>query len=341
MGLSRVLQRLYVKVYVGIIVSSDKIDVLIVSCKGEVCEKNRVEFEASSTTADIHDFIAKAIAESPFYYIAVLNNSINQGALPLCDTKKAMDFEDISLSKTLCIDNNYMLYSSKYELDAIEKKFKSFGVDYIFSPFSLLMRIFKEKINAPSQLYLLIQNDYLTLAVIKNKKLLFGAYDLVTVKSSSSEFDDKAQSEEEVVFDLEEDDGISIDDLDALDDLSDLDDLQDLDAISDLDDFSDETVDISQAQESEEESEEESEFEDFGEDYSRFKMITSRLQEYYEDSRYQNEFVETIYIADCSDSCVDLKRYLEEELFLSVIIRKVTLNEELVSLTQEEVSDAS
>ena len=70
-------------------------------------------------------------------------------------------------------------------------------------------------------------------------------------------------------------------------------------------------------------------------------MIATRLQEYYEDSRYQNEFVESIYIADCSDSCVDLKRYLEEELFLSVVIRKVTLNEELVALTQEEVRDAS
>jgi len=341
MGLSSVLQRLYVKVYVGIIVSTDKIDVLIASCKGDVCEKNRVEFEASSTTSDIHDFIAKAIAETPFYYIAVLNNSINQGALPVCDTKKAMDFEDISLSKTLCIDNNYLLYSSKYELDAITKNFKSFGVDFIFSPFTLLIRIFKEKMNSSAQLYLLIQNDYLTLAVIDNHKLLFGSYDVVMMGSSESEFDDKGEDEEDVVFDLEEEDGISIDDLDALDDLSDLDDLQDLDAISDMDDFSDETVDISESLESEEEQEDESDFEDFGEDYNRYKMIATRLQEYYEDSRYQNEFVESIYIADCSDSCVDLKRYLEEELFLSVVIRKVTLNEELVALTQEEVRDAS
>jgi hypothetical protein len=341
MGLSSVLQRLYVKVYVGIIVSTDKIDVLIASCKGEVCEKNRVEFEASSTTSDIHDFIAKAIAETPFYYIAVLNNSINQGALPLCDTKKAMDFEDISLAKTLCIDNSYMLYSSKYELDAIIKHFKSFGVDYIFSPFTLLMRLFKEKMKSSAQLYLLIQNDYLTLAVIDNNKLLYGSYDMVTSTHSESEFDDKGEDEEEIVFDLQEDDGISIDDLDALDDLSDLDDLQDLDAISDLDDFSDETVDISDSSEQEEEQEEEAAFEDFGEDYSRYKMIAKRLQEYYEDSRYQNKFVESVYIADCSDSCVDLKRYLEEELFLSVVIRKVTLNEELVALTQDEVQDAS
>jgi len=164
---------------------------------------------------------------------------------------------------------------------------------------------------------------------------------MVTSTHSESEFDDKGEGEEEIVFDLQEDDGISIDDLDALDDLSDLDDLQDLDAISDLDDFSDETVDISDSSEQEEEQEEEAAFEDFGEDYSRYKMIAKRLQEYYEDSRYQNKFVESVYIADCSDSCVDLKRYLEEELFLSVVIRKVTLNEELVALTQDEVQDAS
>ncbi len=342
MGLSRVLQRLYVKVYVGIIVSKNKIDVLIMTCKGDECQKNRVEFEASTTASDVHDFIEEAISETPFYYISILNNGINQGALPLCDTKSAMDFADISLSKTLCINKSYMLYSSKYDLDKIKKNFKSFGVDFIFSPFSLLTEIFKEKIASQAQLYLLIQEKYITMAVIQNSTLIYGAYDLIDDGNTNTKFDDKNDNTEEVVFDLDEeiDDGISIDDLDALDDLSDLDDLEDLDSINDLDDFSDETLDIGEDEITEAESDEE-EFEDFGEDYHRFKMISKRLHEYYEDSRFVNEFVETVYIADASDSCNDLKRYLEEELFLSVIIRKVVLNDFLVALSQNEVKHAS
>ena len=177
---------------------------------------------------------------------------------------------------------------------------------------------------------------------MQNSLLLFGSYDLVDNGSTNTKFDDK-HNEEEVVFDLEEeeDDSISIDDLDALDDLSDLDDLQDLDSISDLDDFSDETLDIGEDTATESEIDEEEAFEDFGEDYHRFKMIQKRLQEYYEDSRFLNEFVETVYIADSSGSCDDLKRYLEEELFLSVIIRRVVLNDFLVDLSQDEVKDAS
>jgi hypothetical protein len=70
-------------------------------------------------------------------------------------------------------------------------------------------------------------------------------------------------------------------------------------------------------------------------------MIQKCLQEYYEDERYENEFIETVYIADGTDGNEDLKRYLEEELFLNVIIRKINLNDELLALTQEEVRCAS
>ena len=124
MRLSRVFERLYVKVYVGIIVSKSKVDVLIMTCRGQECKKNRVEFESSTTASEVHEFIEQAISETPFYYISILNDSINQGALPLCDSKRAMEFADISLSKTLCVNNSYMLYSSKYDLDKIKKTLK-------------------------------------------------------------------------------------------------------------------------------------------------------------------------------------------------------------------------
>ncbi|MEA2111342.1 MAG: hypothetical protein U9P71_04775 [Campylobacterota bacterium] len=342
MGLSRVFERLYVKVYVGIIVSKTKIEVLIVTCHGEKCKKNRLEFEASTTASGLHDFIADATAETPFYYISVLNNSVNQGAIALCENKGAMDFYDISLSKTICVNNSYMLYSSKYDLDKIKSSFKSFGVDFIFSPFTLLTHIFKEKIDSKAQLYVLIQEDNLTMAVMQKGTLLYGAYDQIENSASSADFDDKeSEAEEEIVFDLEEDDdAVSIDDLDALDELTDLDDLEDLDSIDDLDDFSDETLEIGEESVEEDSVDDDEVPEDFGEDYHRYKMISKRLQEYYEDSRYDNEFVESVYIAECSESSEDLKRYLEEELFLSVVVRHVELNDFLVDISQEEVENA-
>jgi len=284
----------------------------------------------------MYEFIHQAISETPFYYISVLNNSINQGAIPLCDHKRAQEYADISLSKTICVNNSYMLYSSKYDIDNIKKSFKSFGVDFIFSPFTLLERIFKDKIDMSAQLYVLIHEEYLTLAVFQSATLLFGSFELVDDGATDTVFDDKSHETEEITFDLdEEEDGISIDNLDALDDLS---DLEDLDTISDLDDFADETVEIGEI-ESEVDDVEPS-LESFGADYYCFLIIQKRLQEYYEDSRYENKFIETIYIADGNDSSEDLKRYLEEELFLNVIIRKTTLNDELIALSKDEVLNA-
>ncbi len=337
MGLNRVFERLYVKVYVGIIVLKNKIDVIIMTCEGSECRSSRVEFESSQASSEMHEFINQVISETPFYYIAVLNSGINQGAIPVCDRKQAQEYADISLSKTVCVNDQYMLYSSKYELDNIQKMFKSFGIDFIFSPFTLLERLYKDKINSKAQLYVLIYEEYLTMAVYQNGALIFGSFELVDDGATSTEFDDK-NDEEEISFDLDDDDdGISIDDLDALDDLS---DLEDLDAIHELDDFADETLETSDAQSEAGESSEPV-LEDFGVDYHRFILIQKRLEEYYKDSRYNNEFIETIYIADGNDSGDDLKRYLEEELFLTVIIRRVILPEELLALSKDEVLHVS
>ncbi len=335
MGLNRVFERLYAKVYVGIIVLKNKIDVIVMTCEGSECHSSRVEFESSQISSEMHEFINQAISETPFYYIAVLNSGINQGAIPVCDRKKAQEYADISLSKIVCVNDSYMLYSSKYELDSIQKMFKSFGVDFIFSPFTLLERLYKDKIGSKAQLYVLIYEEYLTMAVYQKNALIFGSFELVDDGATSTEFDDK-NDEEEISFDLDDDDGISIDELDALDDLS---DLEDLDAIHELDEFADETLETGDAQSETDESFEPA-LEDFGADYHRFMVIQKRLEEYYKDSRYNNEFVETIYIADGNDSGDDLKRYLEEELFLTVIIRKVILPEELLALSKDEVLHA-
>ncbi len=339
MGLSRVFERLYAKVYVVIMVFHEKIEVTIVTQHGESSQKSRVEFEPSQIATELHDFIQQAIAETPFFYISVLNNGINQGAIPTCSRNEAQKYTDISLCKTLCIRGRYLLYSSKYELDTIKKMFQSIGVDFIFSPFTLLERLYKDKINAKAQLYVLLYDEYLVMAIFDHSTLLFGSFERVDSGSTDTAFDDKAQEEEAIVFDLEEDgdeDGISIDDLDALDDLS---DLEDLDAIHELDDFTDETLSIVDTP-ADEMSVTEPEMDDFGVSYQHFLLIQKRVEFYYRSDLYNSEFIESVYIADANDAGDDLKRYLEEELFLNVVIRNVSVGDELLSLSMEEVQYA-
>ncbi len=341
MGLARVFERLYAKVYVVIVVLKKKVNVTTMTVHGESSKVNRVEFELSQIASELYDYIQEAVVETPFYYIGVLNNGINQGAIPTCHRHEALKYADISLSKTLCIRGSYMLYSSKYELDSIEKMFQSFGVDFIFSPFTLLERLYKDKIDAKAQLYILIYDEYLAMAIFQRNTLLFASFEHVDSGVTDTEFDDK-EEEEEVVFDLEEEhkeEGISIDDLDALDDLS---DLEDLDAIHELDEFTDETPDFSSSHDTQTDAMQviAPAMEDFGMSYEQFLRIQKRLEFYYNDETYCSEFIENVYIADANDSSDDLKRYLEEELFLNVVIRKVNIDDELLTLSMEEVQHA-
>ncbi len=340
MRLSRVFERLYAKVYVVIIVLKKKVEVSIVTQHGGNSAMSRVEFESSQIASELYDFVQEAIAETPFYYISVLNNGINQGIIPTCHRHQAQKYADVSLSKTLCIRGNYMLYSSKHELNVIEKTFQGFGVDFIFSPFTLLERLYNDKIDAKAQLYILIYGDYLAMAIFQHSSLLFGSFEHVDSGTTDTAFDDK-EEEEDVVFDLEEepqdDDGISIDELDALDDLS---DLEDLDAIHELEDFTDETPDFSLESDTGAMQVIAPSMDDFGISYQHFLIIQKRLEHYYKDATYRSEFIESVYIADANDSGDDLKRYLEEELFLTVVIRHVNIADELLTLSMEEVQHA-
>ena len=54
--------------------------------------------------------------------------------------------------------------------------------------------------------------------------------------------------------------------------------------------------------------------------------------------KYKSEFVENIYIADSIGISSDLKKYLEEELFLNVYVRHVNLPAEVCEIAKMELS---
>ena len=163
-------------------------------------------------------------------------------------------------------------------------------------------------------------------------------------------------------FELEDDDldeGIELDDINAIEDLDGLDDLndiEDLDGLDDLNDIEDlDTLDeiedfsdvpagaderVAQEQRSEVQNEVSS-LEGFNHDFKRFQLIQSALQSFYSDPKYENRFIESVYIADSCSVSDDLKYYLEEELFLKVYIRRIELAAEIVDLAKAEVQYAS
>ena len=74
----------------------------------------------------------------------------------------------------------------------------------------------------------------------------------------------------------------------------------------------------------------------FNEEYKRFSAIKNELKIYYTDEKYENNFIESIYIASACNLDNSLKNYLEEELFLKVYVRQLEISSEVFDLAKRE-----
>lgn len=336
--LSKLFEGLYLKIFVNIVVYRSKSVVYI-----EVCNKDRVvdsieeSFETTVLSAKMYKFIKSYIGESPFHYISILDKSLSQGAAPTCKSREISQFFDAASSKQLCYADRWSYYTSSPDLHLQQKEYSLFGLDFIFSPFVILANFFKDKIDTHMAMYILIEDNFLSLAVFDHSELLFAEHlDMQHDKDSDDLLMDDG-SMQNLEFELES--SVNLDDIDVEDDIGELDDFGD---IEDLDDFED-IDEFSEIKEEEEEFVEEQEeystnrSEGFNEDYKRFLLIQSSLNHFYKDDRYKSQFIESVYIADGVGISSDLKKYLEEEMFLTVFVRRTDLSVELCELAKAEL----
>ncbi|WP_321777589.1 hypothetical protein [Sulfurimonas sp.] len=337
--LSKLFELLYHKVFVNIVVGRAQTSVYIQECanKGSIVSESQT-FDTTTINSKMHEFIDSFTSESPFFYISILDTSEDQGALPTCVSRDMSKFCDLESSKYMCYKNSWAYYTSKPDLNELEKNYQEVGVDFIFSPFVLLANFFKDKINSSLAIFLLVENNYLSVAVFNNSELLYAQH----INMEHTDEHEQLVMEEdrnEAEIDLELDTAINLEEIDALDDVEGVDDfgdIEDLDSFDDIDEFAEE-------EEQEEEIQEEvitSIEEDaagFNEDYQRYSLIQSAINRFYKDERYKSEFVQDIYIADGVGVSGDLKRYLEEEMFLNVFVRHLDLCSEISELAKAEL----
>jgi len=353
MKLSNLIKSLYQQVFIGIVVQKNQAEVCVHRIKGKKLEKElsqSFDITQAKPSAELNAFVERQMQESPFSYVAVLSDIKNQGALPTCSMHEAENFSDLSSCVTLCSTDSSMVYAEKSELTSLQKRFHKNGLDFIFSPFLILSHFFEEKLDGKTALFVLIQKDSLSLSIFNEGKLLFSKYillsprlepELMQEEHSQMQLDmDLDFDEEEDTLSIDLDDIDALDELDALDDLDNLQDLDDLDDIDDIEDFEEslsEAVEQSEIALEEAKVKHESKGENFGDDYKHFQTIQKTLSEFYADEKYNNQFVEEIYIATACEGGQELVRFLEEELFVSVFKRQINLEKELVQMAIREV----
>jgi len=336
-----VLKRLFQKIFVAIVPVKDGNDVLIVGTKkNKIVFKERKHFEGTEPNEFCNKFIQNHIEDTPYYYIALLNPDPIQGAFEGCSHNTSTTHVDTSNAKTLCRDKKWMIYTSLKEVGSLKKRYAAVGLDYLFSPFSIIEMFFKDKIGGHLAMYVLAQPASMSVAFFEEGKLdyahhyqLYGSVvqeEIASIEELPMSFEEERE---------EEPSGINLDDIESLDDLDIIDDLDDLGNIEDLDnldDISDFHEDDSFLEPEEIVQPKEKTAHRFSDEYKRFELVQKALVKMYESEHCKNRFVETVYIADAFGSTGELKQYLEDELFLSVMSRKIDLCEEVVKLCEIE-----
>ncbi|MBD3799224.1 MAG: hypothetical protein IE883_04920 [Epsilonproteobacteria bacterium] len=156
-----------------------------------------------------------------------------------------------------------------------------------------------------------------------------------TIGGGVLEFAVGVEEEAEKGIDLDEIE--SLDDLDIIDELDELSDIEDLDTLEEIAEFSEDEPTLEEERSSKlSPNGIKDEMERFGDDYLRFELIQKTLEAFYTSEQCRNRFVETVYIADGYGSGSELKHYLEEELFLNVLIRRIDLGDEVIALAMSE-----
>ncbi len=333
--LGKFFESLYNKVFVNIVIQGSITSIYMQECsKKDVLRTVQQDFNTLTVNEEILSFVSSYIKETPFYYVAILDMSTEQGAVPTCDKNRVSFFHNMTSSEYKCKDEKWTYYTGKVELYGIEKNYKEVGLDFIFSPFTLVSNFFKDKINSDVALYILAEENTLSLCIFEHSELLFAKYLIVnTVDAGTYDMSDASL---ELI-----NEGVNLDEVNALEEMEDLDDLDDFGDIEDLDGI-EEIDEFSQINENEEEFHEEAMLpegndENFTRDYDRFTQIQETLGSFYNDKKYDSQFVQSVYIADSVGVSSELKKFLEEEMFLSVYIRHIDLGEELAKLSKLEL----
>lgn len=323
---------LYAEIYINIIANTKETTIYVEELYANGSSNNYEEIFSSSKKASIYEYIQSFAKKSPIHYISILDNSTSCGAMLSCSEAEISE-DDF---KSICVSDVWSYYTLKADLLELQGRYHKTGLDFIFSPFIILSNFFKDKIVSDVAMYILINEDNLTLSVFENSKLLFAQYaDMQNKELNLNDDllmdidDEELDSSDTISVDLE---SVNVDvEIESIDEF---DDMQDLETFDDMDEFSQNPIEEKFSTDKIDVTLEEQG--DFGVDYHRFSLIQSAINDFYKNSKFDSKFIETVYIADTVGISNELKKFLEEEMFLSVYVRKMDFGNELCELAKVE-----
>ena len=166
---------LYTKVFIGIVVfdMKSKIYVELLDRHNNITNVIVKDFNSLVVDDEMYVFISKFINKTPFYYISVLDNSTPQGMIATCLEEELSNRIDLDIFHHTCYKDKWAFYVAKQDIDILKNNYIKIGLDFIFSPFAVMVEFFKDKLDDEMVLFILMQDDSYAMSIFDEGKLLY------------------------------------------------------------------------------------------------------------------------------------------------------------------------
>lgn len=358
MSFSNLIRKYFSNLFVSIVSKENSYVVFSKVIKnGKLRTKFEKVFDAKSNRdtidAKLEKYLISLQEQYNFSYISLLLDSMGQGAI---NGVEAQDFEKFSVDlknvKTVKF-KNWSAYASFIDINWANKIYGNVGLDFIYSPFVVLYYLLSQ--HRPQKnvvLYMLNQQDSVTLSIYKDGILSFGVFSKMTEDANLDELNmvDDWEEEEEEKNIVDDADLLQNNDQDEEEEFSALEDLTSFDAddVKTRDntflDMADETkVDYNNQVVDDEKTAVDdyidmSDIELYGRDIKIYKFINRALREYYGNALYESDFISKMIIFDGYDMSQEILQSIENELFLSLEMYKINVSEIVCDISVKEAN---
>jgi hypothetical protein len=263
----------------------------------------------------VNQFLINLQEEYDNTYIALFLNTLGQGVIPVCDEDELQKYHiDKSRVKSICVDQRFLMYATKADINWADKAFKDIGLDFVFSPFLVLdYYIQKEElVEEQVTLHILNTSNALTIMINRGTKLLYGSFFNVAKEENLlytdySNPDDETQESALDELDLEEDE-LEIDEIGAISDNSNF-----------VNNVLKERARLSE------------------QDERVIKYLRTALKEFYANSLYESDFITNAKIYDAAGMDEGVMNYIENELLLDTNAVNISVRDAILELSKQEV----
>ncbi len=335
--LTQIIQKKFSNVFMAIIPEKNEYIIKYKILKnGKILDNDIKKFtkgESGELSSEMKKFIMFFQNEYKFVYIAFLLDSLGQNCFSSCDLEKIKN-NNIILDNIIyiCIDNKWIIYTSKADIKTIRDIFNETGIDFIYSPYLILYKNIKDKkYNRKDILHMIYMEDSLSILIKDKDEVIFNAFFKIPYKEFTFDDEGDLKPEEDIDKDIQ---GINLDTIESEDeeyegfvDIVKLEEDDDLENDKDILESAKKDLEFSSL----------NDLELYGRDTIIFKFLKSAIEEYYNNDKYNSEFLENIVIYNDSNISNDIITMIENDLFLDVEIKSIDVKESMINISIEEV----